>query len=389
LLFARRRPPTRAPLNPSPRPRQGRDLGAILLLAGLALAPLPGCGSANRFVFAQRDLMRVYREPEAVAQLRGREPRLPMLWTESARLAATDTPEAALAVVDEGLRFHPTDAGLLLARLELLEVLKRHEDARDESARALASLPPHPVRVALIHGALRNQLALGEVDDAWDSAQRLAGVYQSPEGAQADAWARVALELAMLGRLEDADDALARSLARGANGLGVLLAQSAERPEARAASRALRKRALPTHADHPDLALTMVVDLMADGRHAEAEAAVSTLPEPLPGRLRPDVEALRARLAILQGRVDEGLELLYTRLDQFPGDRSSLAVLEETWATRGEPSDLIFEIRLRNALPELNRQEQMRVRAMLEQLVARRKAATMGPLPPPPPDAEG
>ncbi|RKY21941.1 MAG: hypothetical protein DRQ55_02640 [Planctomycetota bacterium] len=360
------------------RPAAARAHGQRALLIALLAALTLGCGGASRMEFARRDFVAVYKDPEALERLRGAEPRVVMLWTESARVASIESTDAALAVVRDGLGFHPADPGLQMAQIELLEKLKQHEESLSAARETLGRLPPQTMRVALLHSQLRNLLALGRVDEAWVTAHRLAGVFNSPVGAQADAWARVALELALLGRLEDADECLDRSLARGPNGIGSMMALGVQQPETRAASRTLRERALEHHPRHPDLRLTQVVDLMESERYPEAEAAIDTLPAPLPSRLSSDLAALHARLHIVQGRVEQGLELLFARLDDEPADRPALAVLEQTWATLGQPPDVVMEYRLRQARPRIGRSERQRLDRLLA-AIAERRAGRMGP----------
>lgn len=361
----------------------------LVLVAGvLASLLLPACGGASRALFAQRDFVSVYNDPEALAALRGAEPTLPSLWIESARLASVDGPALALARVREGLAFHPSEPTLLLSEVELLEVLGQHEEALQAGLRALALLPPQSVRIALLHSQLRNELALGRVDAAEAATRRLAGLIGVPESAEADAWARLALVLASHGHLERADACFDRSLSRGSNGLGTLLTLVAAEPTLAAASRTVRQRASERHPDDSDVALTLVVDLMQAGQPPEAEAALERLPSPLPPRLVPDVEALRARLALMQGRVEEGLERLAQRLDANPAERSALAVLQESWANLGHPSDREFARRLQAARPLVGPGERRNLDALL-QVLAKRIAEAAAPLPETPSAQDG
>lgn len=348
-----------------PAGRRSTRLGPFL--AGLVLA---GCGAASRATLTQFEFVEVHSDPAALAGLRGREPRLSFLWTESARLAAIESPDAALDLVRAGLAHHPGDVALVLSEIEVLEQLARPAEALACAEAALAAPLPHGIRVALHHARLRQHLALGDLDLAQLDCQHIGGVLGGPPEAAADAWARLALARMEAGQQDDAHAALARSLDRGTVGLGVLAALADSRPEARAAVAVLLSRGLARQPLHPDLQLMAAVSRMSAGAHAEAEAALASLPEPLPERLLSDVAALRARVVILQGRVDEGLASLFRRLDESPSDRAALAVLEETFATLGQPTVEQFVERLERARPGLEPRERAQLDAAVQRLLS-------------------
>jgi tetratricopeptide (TPR) repeat protein len=290
-------------------------------------------------VLARQEFAAVYSDPGALSSLRGAEAGQPFLWLESARVAAVESSEQALLFVERGLSYHPTDPGLLTAQIELLGGLGRYDDCLDRARWALAALPQQPVRPGFRMGAIRALLALGRVDQIEPKIIALGGERDVQPAMVADAWARLAMAYAAVGRGDDAQRCFDASLRLSPNGLAALAQESALHPELLAAARSLRDKAGQRHPGDPDLLLAIVIDEMEQGRFAQATENLEQLPSPLPTRLSADVQALRARLLILQGQIDEGLSVLYEQLDLRPLDAPALSVLQETWARLGVPSD--------------------------------------------------
>jgi len=171
-----------------------------------------------------------------------------------------------------------------------------------------------------------------------------------PPGRVAAAWARLAAAREFLGEAARADEILERSLDLGPSGLLALREVGLVEPEKRAATAALIARARDRHPEHPDLMLQTVLERLADSDIAGADTALELLPQPLPSRLRSDVELVRARVDVMADqadRTDRALTVLRHRLDDRPGDALALGVLVECWRLRGKPSDA--ELRLRVA----------------------------------------
>lgn len=347
---------------------------ASFALVLLIAAGLPACGSASRAMLARQQFAEVYDDSEALADLRGAEAAQTFVWLESARVAATESSEEALAVVERGLAFHPADTALRVARVELLGGLGRYDECLAAAEQALANLPLAGARPSFRMARIRALLALDRLDQVEPEIVALGGEFAGTPGHVADAWARLALAYAALGRSADADRCFDASLESGTAGLGALAQESLQRPERLAAARVLRKAAAARHPTHPDLALSVVVDLMERELFAEAEAALKLLPSPLPGRLTSDSVAIGARLMILQDRVDEGLAALYERLDAYPLDPPALGVLQESWASLGRPSDEEMLQRLliaRRYVDLRDRQTLQRLDALLDELERR------------------
>lgn len=358
-------------------------MGPPPLLAGLALGlclfgGLPACGSASRAVLARQEFVKVFRDPEALSALRGAEAALPFVWMESARVAAVESPEEALALVEAGLTYHPADAALLTARIELLGGLGRYAECMDSARQALSRLPQPGPRAGYRMGLIRALLALQRPAEAESEMIALGGEWGIAPGMVADGWARVALTYANLGRADDAERCFDASLQQGPDGLGALAQETLLHPELLAAARSLRRRAAVGHPADPDLGLTLVIDTMEQGDFVAAARALEALPQPLPRRLEADVHALGARLMILQGQVEAGLASLFERLDAYPLDPPALGVLQETWAKLGQPSDQEMLRRMliaRNSIDARDSRTLARIDAFLDELERRLRSA--------------
>lgn len=351
--------------------RQTKAFSVLVLLLPCLVS---ACGTASRAVLARQDFAEVYTDREALSVLRGAEAGQPFLWLESARVTAIDSPDAALALVEQGLAFHPSDPGLRVARIELLRGLGRYKDCLAAARESLASSPIAIARPTYRMALVRALLALDRLDEIEPEIIAVGGELTAPPELVADMWARLALGYAVVGRRADADRCFDASLARGTSGLGALAQETLLHPERVAAARSLRSAAAIRHPRDPDLALSVVVDLMERQQFAEAEAAVDVLPDPLPVRLTSDALAIGARLMILQGRVDEGLQLLFARLDVYPFDPPALGVLQETWARLGRPPDEVMQQRLlvaRRYVDTRDRSTLLRLDALLDELEQR------------------
>jgi len=342
----------------------------VLLLPCLVSA----CGTLSRAVLARQEFAEVYSDRVALTVLRGAEAGQPFLWLESGRVAAVDSPDAALALVERGLAFHPSDPGLRVARIELLGGLGRYEDCLAAARESLACLPMATASPTYRMALVRALLALDRLDEVEPEIIAVGGDLAAPPELVADMWARLALGYAVVGRRVDADRCFDASLARGTSGLRALAQETLLHPERVAAARALRGAAAARDPRDPDLALSVVVDLMERQQYAEAEAALDALPAPLPVRLVSDALAIGARLMILQGRVDDGLQILFARLDVYPFDPPALGVLQETWARLGRPPDDVMQQRLlvaRRYVDSRDRSTLLRLDALLDELQQR------------------
>ena len=357
----------------------------VLLASLCLLVGLPACGTASRAVLARQDFVQVYKDPEALTSLRGAEPTQSFLWMESARVAAVDSAEDALALVEQGLLYHPTDPALLTARIELLGGLGHYEECLASAQQALSRLPSQQTRPGFRMGIIRALLALHRLDQVEPQVMALGGERGVAPAMVADAWARLALAYAAVGRASAADRCLDLSLLLAPDGLGALAQETMVHPEHLAAARSLRRSAALRHPADADVGLTVVIDLMEQGHLVEATRSLHDLPRPLPERLIADVHALDARLMILQGQVDEGLSKLYERLDAHPLDPPALGVLQETWARLGQPGDEEMLRRLLIARRYVDPRDGTTLARLdaildeLEQRIRRSAAATVGP----------
>lgn len=327
-------------------------LAPLILLAALA-----GCGLDSRARHAVASLQEALalEEPAArdaaLARLRGAEPLLPGVWLASARTAAT--PEDALSFLDQGLAFLPHSPDLQLARLSLLAQMGRPAEQARAAQDLLAAGFPAPVRAEVHWFLVDALLAQGDTAAAGEAVVRLGGLPGVPPAMVAAAHARVALAHEVAGAAGDADRELSASLDLGPGGLSILRRDAATDPARAAAAGSLVARAAERLPDDPDLRLFLVVDRMAAGDLAGAQADLDALERPLPGRLESQEAALRARLLVLQDRVEEGLGLLRARLDEEPSDAFALGVLLETWHVRRQPAADELAARLRAGLRRL------------------------------------
>lgn len=359
--------------------------GAVLLLVLTST-----CGTASRTSLALAELSGAAREPGGLERLRGREAALPLLWGESARqllvqarqdaLSGVDpdprAPEKALALVDQGLALHPSDTGLLSARVELLTLGGQPDLALEAIQRLLTAPVPAPARAQLERQALGARLDLqlltGDLDGAQATAERLGGRLDADPYQQAGSFARLALAQEQAGDRDRADRLLDRALSLAATpALQILGLIGLQRPELAPAGRALRARALERPPRRPALQLAVAMDQLETGDLDGCQASLARLPDGLPRQLVPDREALAARLAIRQGDLDGGLARLLARLDERPLDGPALMALQETWRLHGRPDDATLAERLwraRRALPADAYQDRAELDALLDQL---------------------
>ena len=96
--------------------------------------------------------------------------------------------------------------------------------------------------------------------------------------------------------------------------------------------------------------LLLVLDMLRAGELQGAEIALANLP-PTPERLKPQIMLLSARLAILQGNIDEGLAQVLERLDKYRADPGALLVLIECWELNRQPDNRTMRARLKAAQP--------------------------------------
>jgi hypothetical protein len=369
---ARLRPDAPA-LSRAVRP-SGLALGLALL--GALAAALPACGSISRAASVQAPLRAAAEADDtaALAAIRGADPLLPLAWLVSA--SRCKTPEAALAVVERGLKFMPGQPQLTLARVSLLSQLGRHDEQLDDVQSALGAAPPAVIVAELLGNRIEAHLAQDDPIAAEDDVLAFGSVPGVDPAQISSAWAAVALAHAVQGRPPAADAALDRSLACGPAGLIALRQQTAVSAERADAAAGLALRAEQRHPAHPDLALFLVVEALLRGDSARAIERLQALPEPLPDRLVPDREALHARVDLIEGRPDRVLARLQPRLDGNPADTGALAVLIECWRVHGQPADAELASRIDAALPHV-RERALRdaLQATLDELDARARAA--------------
>jgi tetratricopeptide (TPR) repeat protein len=345
-------------------------------LSLLLLTALAGCGLFAREREAGQDLSAAMRLQDPAARaaalraLRGAEPLFAPVWLASASVAAS--PDEALELVEHGLAFRPGNPDLLLARLSLLSQLGRRERQLECAQTALAEGHPPEVRAEILWFLVDGLLASGRRDEAEDAVRRLGGLPGERPDMTAAAWARVALAHELSGAAPRADRALAASLDLGPQGLAILRRESIADDGRAGAAHQIVARAAAGSPHHADLQLFLLVDRLTQGDLAGAQSALDTLPVPLPERLLPEREALHARLLVLQGRVDEGLEIVRARLASEPADALALAVLIETWQLHQRPDEAELVRRLQLARPRLR-----------DPLLARQVAATLAGLEPP------
>ena len=312
--------------------------------AALALlALISGCGIASREA-QLRPALREHPDASKLLELRGADPLIPMTWLVSA--SSAPDPEAALAIVDRGLEYLPGQPDLTWMRLSLLAQLELRPAVLESATSALGSGPPGALVPELIAFRLDSHLATDDLASAEADALALGSVSQDDPRAASSAWAALALTDELLGNVSDADSAMDLSLASGPRGL-LALRQHAGLDRARVkAATDLVQRASLRQPRNPDILLYLAVQSMLDDQPDAARSTLDSLPAPLPARLVPDREALYARLDLLQGRVDEGLARLQARLDAYPDETGSLAVLLECWNQYGRPSDAEMKARL-------------------------------------------
>jgi len=302
---------------------------------------LGGCGLLSRQRDAYVDLAAAgqLKDPAqrnaALATLRGAEPLIPAVWLASAQAAAT--PEEGLALVERGLSFLPQSPDLLVARMAVLAQLGRRDDEVAAARSAMAADAPTELRAEALWFLVDGLLAKGLAGEAEAEVVRMRGLpFSRPEMA-ATTWARVALAHELAGHGADADRTLDASLDLGAAGLMGLRRASLVSSDSQAGAHALVERALARQPEHPDLQLYLLVDRMTAGDIAGAAAALEQLPPELPDRLVSQREALHARILLLQGQTEAGLDVLRARLDEEPGDAFALGVLLEAWHVRHVP----------------------------------------------------
>jgi tetratricopeptide (TPR) repeat protein len=346
-------------------------LPVSLRLGALLICLLPACGLLSRDEFLRRDLQ-PDTQPETLVQLRGIQPLNPRLWMYSAYVVGADTAEAALEIVERGLKFHPSDANLLRAQVDLQGQVNGPRAQVDAAHQVLRSGRPAALEAELRMLAVDGELRLDNPEAAAVEAIRLGATAGADPALISVSWARIALTQEFLGKTAEADESLDRSLDKGAAGMGFLPLETRRAPERIAAARSLVARAAERHPRHPDIAFYLAVDLLLQGNLDDAEDALDSLPAPLPWRLRSSETALRARIRLQQGRVDEALEMLGGWMDRYPRDTTAVAVLLEIWARLERPDDetmiaRLYAARSRLHPPALNAQ----IEQTLQQLLAR------------------
>jgi tetratricopeptide (TPR) repeat protein len=316
---------------------------AVLLLL---LAALGGCGALSRPLLIRSEAAEA-SSPDDHAPLLGAEPMVAMLWAWSA--SRRTTPEDALAVLERGRAFHPGDPQLVVMQLSLLARMDRFEALIETARAALASGRPSELEAELRWWLVLARIARGDLGEAEGEIVRLGGVRGVPPGRVAAAWAHLAATHEFLGDSELADEFMERSLDLGPSGLLALREVGLAQPEKHAATSALIARARARHPGHPDLDLQIVFERLAEHDIAGADAALAELAQPLPARLRSDVDLVRARVDVMADepeRTERALEMLRRRLDDRPGDALALGVLVECWRLSGRPSDAEMRLRI-------------------------------------------
>lgn len=352
-----------------------------LLAVSLGLA---ACGAFSRqaLVFERlaeaRELDDVVEREAELAELRGLAPTWALPWLESAITNPDGT--RSLALIERGLAFDPANPEL---HLERVRQLARRGDLDAQLAavdEALRSSPwTAPVEGLLREIRIEALLARGDVEAAAHELVVLAGLSSTTPRRLATGWAQIALVAAVQGDLPRADEAFDRSLDQGADGVGVLRAESLRQPQIAQASALIIERAAERHLDHPDLLIYRIVDLMLAGDVERAEAELSVLPQPLPARLVAPVEMIGARLDIAAGRIDAGLATLAERLDRDPADPDALNLLVASHVGIGRPPLDAVAARLERAIAATRSPAMRRdLGAMLEQLTASDEAAVDG-----------
>jgi len=313
-------------------------------------------------------------DPQRIERVVGADPAVAPLWLYGARARLAKDPDGALAMIERGLQHHPRQADLLLERIGLLAPTA---DERLEPAirAALGALPAAPVEAYFRIALVRTFLYRNELDAAEAELLATGGLPGTSTDLMADAWARLALSAEFLGQPARADACMDMSLDRGPDGRLALLEEVMVYPERQAAARSLRRRAQERHPGHPDLALAIIEDEIQSEEFASAEEHLATMPAPVPARLSSEVHAVKAHLALSQGRYDEGLEILRAQLRRWPGDNQAIEVLVGSWMQRAVPDDAELyewlEAAWRSELPEGFR---VKLAGLLRELDRRRAA---------------
>jgi hypothetical protein len=318
--------------------RRAVSLALLMILPALAV----GCGSFGRPRDAYSQLAQdmQIREPSvrdpALARLRGAEPLLDGTWLASA--SAAGEAQKALDLVRRGRTYLPADSDLLLTELSILSQMSLWADEVQTARKDLGMDLPAGLRAQVLWFLEDGLIGQGQLNEAEDEVVRIGGVPGVVASMVCAAWVRLALARELAGQGDEADKALDKSLDLGAAGMDVLRHDSLTSADKKAAAGRLVERALVRQPDHPDLQLYRLVDRMAGGDLDGASQLLAALPAPLPERLTPQTTALRARLLLLQGKTEEGLDVLRNRLYEEPSDPWCLGVLLESYHVRGQPS---------------------------------------------------
>ncbi|HTE05546.1 MAG TPA: hypothetical protein VK824_05060 [Planctomycetota bacterium] len=351
--------------------------------AALALlALLPACGIASREA-QLRSQLRPDTSAEEFAAIRGADPLVWQTWAASASTAPS--PEEALAIIERGLRCFQGQPDLTWMRLSLLAQLGRRQDELSGATDALGRGASGQLVSELLTFRLDARLGAGDARAAEAEALALGSVTLDDPRAASSAWASIALAHELNGDAAAADQALDRSLASGSRGLTELHQRAGADRTRLAAAGALLQRADGRHPGHPDVRVQLAVQAMLEADFDTTRSVLDALPAPLPARLLPDVEALRARLDVVQGHVDAALERLRPRLDAWPAESGSLAVLLECWRLHGQPGDEEMTARVHAALGRVSDPALQQVLEAVAQELARRAAAPPAPAPGPEP----
>ena len=227
----------------------------------------------------------------------------------------------------------------MLMKVRLLSSLGRQAEARETIAMGLDSMPSASAEAWLRAARIGDLIETDDLEGAEAEILLLGGVRNVSLRMVAASWAQLALSHEVLGKREQADAAMDRSIDRGTGARAALLEAAVIRPERQAADRGLRRRAAARHPGNVDMALSLIVDQMLAGELATAETAISDLPAPVPARLAHEIFAVHARVVLLQGRTEEGLALLRDQLLRAPSNEYAIDVLLEAWLQRGEFTD--------------------------------------------------